>query len=164
MSVSGGRRWRRAATVAAAVVFAGALAAGGRAIVEDLRTAFRQAPTRILPPEIEEQARKIRSRIPPGSVVLYVGNRRPPDTWYSRLWQRALYPTRLVIAEREKSAVVLDRGEAPRATVRQLRDAFSPGFAISAGIPPEDPGFSSHEILPAVPGYPYETWFGELKP
>ncbi|HKF45277.1 MAG TPA: hypothetical protein VKG01_19450 [Thermoanaerobaculia bacterium] len=153
-------------TLAAAAVLLAALGVGARGFASDARLAFGSAPSHAIPPEIQSRAAALRARIPPRESVLYVGNANPPDAWFSRLWQRAFYPTRLVIFEREKSPVVLDLpADLPRPPkLEDLRKAYGIRYAISAGNPPLDPGFASREEIPPVPGYPYAIWFGELKP
>ena len=161
-----GSRWLRAVLVlAAAAVLGSALRVGARGFLSDLKLAFGSAPRRAIPPEIEARAGALRGRVPPGESVLYVGSAKPPDNWFSRLWQRAFYPTRLVIFENEKSAVALDLPSPPRPpSLEELRESYGIRYAISAGNPPADPGFASREEIPRIPGYPYTIWFGELRP
>ncbi len=161
-----GARWRRGPLVAAAAILvAMSLWTGLRGFATDMRVAFRDAPRRAIPPEIEEQARLLKARLQRGESLIYFGNRKPPDIWYSRLWQRALYPTTVLIVERENRAVTLRGQEPPRMpSLEELRKSFSIPLAISAGNPPDDPGFVSHVALPRTPGYPYDLWLGELRP
>lgn len=159
-------RWGRAAlAVVGAIFFVTSLRAGYRGFASDLRLAFGSAPMHAIAPELMDQARMLRRRIPRGDSILYLGNQNPPDNWYSRLWQRALYPRRLLILERAPSAVKLDTAARPRLPgLDELRAAYPIRYAISAGNPPADPGFIAHEELPPVPGFPYAVWFGELAP
>ncbi|HKA36327.1 MAG TPA: hypothetical protein VKH43_05870 [Thermoanaerobaculia bacterium] len=163
---AGGPRWLRAALLlAAAAVFGVSVLVGVRAFRADLRLAFQSAPLFAIPPEIESQVSSLRARIPRGESLLYIGNRTPPDTWFSRLWQRAFYPTRVVIFELEKSPVKLDLPSPARnAGLEELKKLYNIRYAICAGNPPTDPGLRSHSELAAIPGYPYQIWFGELSP
>lgn len=150
---------------AGAVVLATSLWAGVRGFAADIRLAFVDAPRHAIPPEILEQARLLKARIPRDAYVLYVGNQTPPDNWFSRLWQRALYPRRVLILEQGKRAVTLDTKEQLRVKgLEELRAEYSVRYALSAGNPPTDPGFLTREELSRIPQYPYVTWFGVLKP
>lgn len=166
---SGGRgvpRWRHAVLAAAGAILLGTSSwAGISGFAADLRVAFLSAPWHAIPPELSDCARILKARIPREASVIFLGNQNPPDNWYSRLWQRALYPRRLLILERGQSAVQLDTTGRPRMLgFDELRATYPIRYAISAGNPPEDLGFLSHVELPSIPGYPYVNWFGELRP
>lgn len=159
-------RLRQIALVCAGVIVLGtSLRAGIRGFAADLRVAFRSAPLHAIPLELSDCARMLKARIPREASVVFLGNQNPPDNWYSRLWQRALYPRRVLILEPGPGAVELDTAGRPRVPgLDELRAAYSIRYAISAGNPPEDLGFLSHVELPSIPGYPYVNWFGELNP
>ena len=149
---------------AGALVLGASLVTGIRGIAADLRT-VRSAPRHAIPPELAEGVRLIEARVPAGVSIAYLGNQKPPDNWFSRLWQRALYPRRVILFETEPSAVKLDTADQPRVQALEAsRVAYSIRYAISAGSPPRDPGFLSRVELPPIPGYPYVIWFGELAP
>ena len=77
-----------------------------------------------------------------------------PEYWYSRLWQRALYP---------RNEVVIQQPPVPPGRLNELRAKYRARFAVAAGDPPVDPGFLWKVDLGRVNG-PGEAWFGELKP
>jgi hypothetical protein len=145
---------------AGALVLGASLVTGLRGFAADLRQAYRGAPRHAIPPELVEEARMIEARVPAGASIAYVGNQEPPDVWFSRLWQRALYPRRVLLFDTEPRASNQPRVQALEAS----RAAYSIRYAISAGNPPRDPGFLSRVELPPIPGYPYVLWFGELAP
>jgi hypothetical protein len=141
--------------LAAAVVLGTALWTAGVRFVSEIRTVFRDAPRRVIAPEIRAQVAALKTRMPAGAPILYF-DQFPRDHWRSRLWQRAFYPVRLIILEREKAS--------ERPPLETLRRLYSARFALAVGNPPEDPGFAWHEALPPVPGASSTVWFGELKP
>jgi hypothetical protein len=135
--------------VACTVLLAG-LAAGTAGFLEELRAVYRREnASRILTPELAERVRYIRSRIPPEVEILYVSFRQPPDAWHSRLWQRVLYPTRVVIVEGD---------QAPAGPGKAAR------FALAAGNPPPDLAFRWRVAFRPLPGEAETLWFGELSP
>ena len=91
--------------------------------------------------------------MPAGTVVLHLS--AAPEYWYSRLWQRVLYP-------RNETIVMQQPLTAER--VRELRAKYGARFAISAGNPPWDPGYLWKVELGPLPSVPGVTWFGELGP
>ena len=120
-------------------------------IAADLRD-VRSAPRHAIPPELAEGVRLIEARVPAGVSIAYLGNQKPPDNWFSRLWQRALYPRRVILFETEPSAVKLDTADQPRVQALEAsRAAYSIRYAISAGNPPRDPGFLSRVESPRSP-------------
>lgn len=162
---AGSSRLRVLLHLAAAAVLLISVRIGARGFLWDLKAAFGDSPRHTIPPEIEAHVASLRGRIPPGESLFYVGNRQPPDPWFSRLWQRAFYPTRVVIFDAEKNPDVSDLPPQPRpAELERLRKSYAIRYAISAGNPPLDPGFASREELAPIPYYPYAIWFGELRP
>lgn len=141
--------------LAAAAVLATALWTARVAFIPEVRTVFRDAPLQVIAPEIRAQVAALKARMPAGAPILYF-DQYPRNHWNSRVWQRAFYPARLVIVEREKTPERL-----PLETLRRL---YFARFALAVGNPPDDPGFAWHEVLPPLPGAPTTVWFGELKP
>jgi hypothetical protein len=84
--------------------------------------------------------------------VLHVSTK--PEGWFSRLWQRALYP--------DYRTIVVQPWDLPK--LPELRAKYRPRFAISVGQPPVDLGFAWKVDLGVVPGLQGVTWFGELAP
>jgi len=141
---------------AAAAVLAGALAAGGIASVKDLTLAYTWAGPSVFPSTVKTQLQTLRKRLPVGSTVLLVASRSGDVSWYCRLFQRALYPTDVVIVRN----IPLPK----EAALRQLRSRHGIRYAISMGAPPADPGFVAHEDLGPLPAIDDHVWFGELAP
>jgi hypothetical protein len=138
---------------AAALVVGASLFTGARAIVADLRTAFRDAGPSVFTPRDRKQMGTVRDSLPAGASLLLVAT--ADEAWHARLWQRALYPDHTVIV----------RYEPLRADeLQRLRDQYAIHHAISLGDAPPDPGFRSHEDLGTLPGRPARVWFGELEP
>ena len=139
-----------------AVVAAASLASGGRALYQDLSLAFTWAGASVFPPTVQRQLETLRSRIPRGSHVLLVAPFGANGPWYSRLFQRGLYPGVVVIVR------YLPPPDA--AALRRLRRQYDLRYAVSMGDPPTDPGFVAHDDLGPLPGIPDRVWFGELAP
>ena len=132
--------------VALAALASGALAlkhAAGR---------FTQPPRVALPAPLRERLRTVESRLPPGASVFYVTE--VPEYWFSRLWQRALYPDHLTI---------LVEPDVSRRQFEELRARYGVRYAISAGQHPRDPGYA-WKIDLGDDTWAGSTWFGELQP
>ena len=132
--------------VALAALASGALAlkhAAGR---------FTQPPRVALPAPLRERLRTVESRLPPGASVFYVT--AVPEYWFSRLWQRALYPDHLTI---------LVEPDVSRRQFEELRARYGARYAISAGQHPLDPGYA-WKIDLGDDTWAGSTWFGELQP
>jgi hypothetical protein len=159
-------RWRQVILPLAGIVILGvSVTAGVHGFDSDFRLASRSAPRHAIPPELDAEVRRLRTKLPPNASIFFLGYDSPPDVWHSRLWQRALYPTRVVILERQPGAVIPGGTiEDPWAGLRELQRTLSIRYALSAGNPPDDPGFLSRVEMPRIPGYPYIVWFGELRP
>ncbi|HWZ86137.1 MAG TPA: hypothetical protein VN032_08050 [Thermoanaerobaculia bacterium] len=115
------------------------------ALAEPARTAFH--------PLFRAQLDEVRGRLPAGAELLHLS--ASPEYWYSRLWQRALYPDNETILM--QPPLSLDR-------VHALRAKYRARFAISAGDPPFDPGFLWKIDLGPLALGPGQNWFGELAP
>jgi hypothetical protein len=140
-----------AGRVFSVLVGVAALICGVRAIVDEFPVAASPARA-VFSPELKAQVRAVRVRLPPGASVLYVPARQ--ESWFSRLWQRALYPDfRTIVVQ------PWDRTRLP-----EWRAKYRARFAISAGDPPQDLGFVWKIDLGVVPGLQGTTWFGELAP
>jgi hypothetical protein len=128
-----------------------ALLCGIQAFEAEIPTVTSPAKT-VFSPELLAQVRAVKARLPPGASVLYVPAKQ--EGWFSRLWQRALYP--------DFRTIVVQPWDKPR--LAELRAKYGARFAISAGTPPEDLGFVWKTDLGVVPGLQGTTWFGELAP
>lgn len=142
--------------VAAVLVAAASAVSGSLGLARDLRIAFRDAWPSVFPGQFQRQVKTVEETVPPGAVFFHIADasKDPGTGWYSRLWQRALYPRNLVI--------VLLNDLRPE-HLEELRKRYRVRYAISVGTPPIDPGFRWHRELGSVPGS-HQTWFGELRP
>jgi hypothetical protein len=134
------------------LVGAAALACGARALRRDAFV-FTGPPRTPFPSEFRRQFRTVTERLPAGAFVLHLS--ASPESWYSRLWQRALYP--------RNDSIVMQPPLSPE-RVQEMRSKYGARFAISAGDPPFDPGYVWRIDLGRLPKVPSETWFGELGP
>jgi hypothetical protein len=146
-------RWPGVLTgrVFSVLVAVAALFCGVSAIVKEFPVAASPARS-VFSPELKAQVRAVKARLPPGASVLYVPARQ--EAWFSRLWQRALYP--------DFRTIVVQPWDKPR--LAEVRAKYGARFAISAGTPPEDLGFLWKIDLGVAPGLQGTTWFGELAP
>jgi hypothetical protein len=133
------------------LVAAASIVCGARAALHSA-SRFSARPEKVLALEFRDQVRAVQAKVKPGEVILHVS--AAPEFWYSRLWQRALYPRNEVIVL--QPPVTPDR-------LRELRSRYGAHTAISAGDPPVDPGFAWKVDLGRASGAG-ETWLGELRP
>lgn len=133
--------------VGAAAVVCGTSALRRTALV------FASPPQTTLSLQFLAQLQTVTQRLPPGEFVLHLS--ATPEYWYSRLWQRALYP--------RNDSIVMQPPLSPE-RLREMRSKYGVRFAISAGDPPLDPGYLWRIDLGRLPSVPGETWFGELGP
>ena len=147
------RRWQLvlAGRTLSVLVAGAALLCGARAFRRQLPLLTSPAST-VFSPEFRAQVRAVEARLPPGAPVLHVCGRQ--EGWFSRLWQRALYP--------DHRTIVVQPWDVPR--LGELRAKYGARFAISVGKPPVDPGYVWMVDLGQVPDLPGVTWFGELRP
>ena len=134
------------------LVGAAALLCGARALRREAWV-FGGPPQTSFPSPFREQLHTVTERLPPGAFVMHLSS--APEYWYSRLWQRALYP--------RNESVVMQQPLSPE-HLRDIRAKYGARFAISAGDPPYDPGYLWKIRLGSLPGVPGESWFGELAP
>jgi hypothetical protein len=147
------RRWQflLAARTLSVIVAGAALLCGARAFRRQMPFLANPAES-IFSVEFREQLRAVEARLPTGAPVLHVSAEQ--EGWFSRLWQRALYPNH--------KTIVVQPWDIPR--LPELRAKYGARFAISVGKPPVDPGYVWKVDLGKVPGLPGVTWFGELRP
>jgi hypothetical protein len=140
---------------AIAVVFvAAAVWFGGRAIQLELPVVYRYAPRTALPAPFRSQMEVVLRSLPPGAAMLHVSS--VPESWYSRMWERALYPRNAVVS--------LQPPEIDAASVRRARERFGIRFAVSVGNPSPGNGYRWSVPIGTLPGVDGEAWFGELAP
>jgi hypothetical protein len=134
------------------LVGAAALACGARALLREVPV-FSGPPRTPLSPEFRAQIHAVTERLPAGEFVLYLSG--SPEYWYSRLWQRALYP---------RNETILIQPPLGPERLRKMRSKYGARFAIFVGDPPFDPGYLWRIDVGRLPGVPGEMWFGELGP
>jgi hypothetical protein len=134
------------------LVGAAALLCGVRALRREVYL-FDGPPRTAFLPEFRAQLRTVTERLPPGEHVLHLS--ATPEYWYSRLWQRALYP---------RNEAIVMRPPISSERLREIRARYGARFAISAGDPPADPGYLWKVDLGPVPLIRGTSWFGELQP
>jgi hypothetical protein len=135
------------------IVVGASLFTGVRAILADLRVAFRDAGPSVFTPVDRRQMATVQAALPADASLLLVAT--SDEAWHARLWQRALYPEHIVIVR----YTPLRPDELTR-----LRGEYAIRSAISLGLAPPDPGFRSHQDLGSLPGLQSRVWFGELAP
>ena len=129
-----------------------ALTCGARAVaVQAYR--FEGRPFRALHPEFEAQLRTVLQKLPEGACLFHLSTVQ--EDWFSRLWQRALYP---------RNDMILVQPPLTRERIQSLRDRYGVRYAISFGDPPLDPGFLWKVDLGRLPLVHGTDWFGELAP
>ena len=116
--------------------------------------AFRDAPRTALPAPFRAQLETVLEALPPGAAVLHVST--GSESWYSRMWERALYP---------QHAVVYAQAEAlDQESLRRIREPLRIRFAISVGAALPGSRYRWSVPLGPLPGLAEESWFGELAP
>lgn len=135
-----------------AILVAAAALACGALMARHTTTFFAQGPRITLPAPLRERLRAVEGRLPPGAVVFYITD--VPEYWFSRLWQRALYPGHITI--------LVGPDVTPR-RFEELRARYGVRYAISAGQHPRDPGYAWKTDL-GYDTWAGSTWFGELAP
>jgi hypothetical protein len=129
-----------------------AILCGARAIRRSA-TLFEGGLRRVYSPPFLAQLHAVEERVPAGAAVLHLS--AEPEYWYSRLWQRTLYP---------RNTTILVQQPLTRERVRALKAKYGVRYAMSAGDPPWDPGFLWKVDLGPLPSVPGVTWLGELGP
>ncbi len=137
-------------------MLAASVLSGGLELYKDLRVAFRDAGPSVFGPTVRIQLDALRERLPPGASLLLVSAGMTDSAWYTRLFQRGLYPRTI--------AIVRNLPTPDPADLERIRSRYGVRFAISMGNPPPDPGFLTHEDLGPLPGIADRVWFGELAP
>lgn len=145
-----GRSSPRAGRSLATVLVAAQIAATAIAIRDSAPAAYWRHPSPVIPAEQRRDIRFIRGRIPDDEPLLFVSD--GSSRWIPRTWERALSP--------EPVAFVLEKDLGRTEVI--LRRRFGIRWAISAGNPPADPGFSGHWQLEPLPGSAAQYWFGRL--
>jgi hypothetical protein len=146
--------WTVLVRAAAVLVATAAVLFGGRALRLELPVALRDASQSALPPLFRHQMQIVLRSLPPGAAVLHLSSIE--ENWYSRMWERALYPRHAVVS--------LQPPGLDPARIRRASEAFGTRFAISVGDPSPGAGYRWTAPLGRLPGLEQESWFGELNP
>jgi hypothetical protein len=142
----------RIAGALAGIVLTAGTVIGGLSYSREIRTANAWAQQRQVPALVHEQLAEIRRIAPRGSRFIWLN--RTPEFWFSRVWQRLLYPDPMYFVEDHPDL---------ETRFRQTREAHGVQYVFSAGSPPIDPGYRWRISLVPNPGLPGELWFGEVR-
>lgn len=140
---------------AAAIFVAAALWTGTRALYLDLTLAFRDAGPSNIPASVRRQIESIERRVPAGAPILLVSPPLGDDLWWTRLFQRALYPRHATLI---RYAPPLTPADADA-----LRRHWSIRYGLAFGAAPSpDLGFLRAENLGTLPGASDGVWLGAM--
>ncbi len=143
---------QRIVALCGSLVLAASVTSGVSAFRRELSVVFQFAHQQQVPPILDQQLHQVRQLAPEGSKFLWVNE--VPEEWFSKLWQRLLYP----------DPVFILHGETQLAnTLPALREQFDIRYAFSAGSSPLDPGYKWYIRMDPPPGAQGELWFGELR-
>ncbi|HEY1433909.1 MAG TPA: hypothetical protein VGG65_00960 [Thermoanaerobaculia bacterium] len=137
----------------AAIVVAASIAAGARALRADLIIAFRDAGPSNTPASVARQLEAIRRLAPPGAPILLVAPAAGDDLWYTRFFQRALYP---------RNAVLIRYLPFARKDADTLRRHWKISHGVAFGAAPTDLGFLGPEDLGTLPASLDRVWAGAM--
>ena len=136
-------------------MFAATVGIGAVALYRDLQTAFLFAGPSNVPASIRRQVEAIERRVPPGQPILLLSATLPDELWYTRLFQRVLYP---------RNEVLIRYLPLTRADADTLRNGRSIGYAIAFDAEPPDRSFRAVEDLGPLPAMAHRVWVGERTP
>jgi hypothetical protein len=140
---------------AAALVVGASLVAGVKADLADTVIAFRDAGPSVFHPSVSRQIDEIRQEVPAGETILLVSASRTDGSWYTRLFQRALYPRNDVIVR----YLPFTSAEAER-----VRRAWPIRYGIVFDVAPSSLDLLDRRDLGALPAMPDHVFFGKLAP
>lgn len=153
-----GTGWRalsvrqRIVAVCGSLVLAASVTSAGSAFRRELPVVFQFAHHQQIPPILHSQLHQVRQLAPAGSKFVWVNE--APEEWFSKIWQRLLYP----------DPVFIVHGEAQVAnTLPALRAQYDIRYAFSAGSSPLNPGYKWYITMAPPPGAQGDLWFGELR-
>jgi hypothetical protein len=131
------------------------LLCGVRAVARDATRALRDAGPSNFPATVTRQLDEIRREIPAGETILLVSASATDGAWYTRLFQRALYPRNEVVVR----YLPFSSGDAD-----QLRSKWSIRFGIELAPEPSSLAFAEHRDLGPLPAMPDRVFLGVLAP
>jgi hypothetical protein len=128
---------------------------GVRALAADFDLAFHVAGRSVFPPSIVRQLDAIRAKVPPGAPILLLSASSTDGSWWTRLFQRALYPRNVVIVRYEPL---------PPDALSRLRRDWRCGWGLVLAKEPTSVALANPEDLGNLPGMPDRVWLGMLPP
>ena len=138
---------------AAALVLLASLVSGTRALVRAYDRAFHEAGLSVFPPSVVRQIEQVRAEVPPGEGILLVSASNTDGSWYTRLFQRALYP---------RNAVVVRYLPLSGSDASALRRTRPLRYGVSLSPAPAALDFATVRDLGALPAMPDHVWIGAL--
>ena len=140
---------------AGALVLAASVVAGARAIVLDATIAFRDAGPSVFPDSVVRQVEEVRREVPPGETILLVSESRTDGSWYTRLFQRALYP---------RNDVVVRYLPLSPEDIVSVRRAWSIHHGLEFDAAPSSLALQHPKDLGALPAMPDHVFLGSMTP
>lgn len=140
---------------AGAVVLVASLVCGVRARSRDATRAFRDAGPSNFPSTVTRQIDEIRREVPAGETILLVSASATDGAWYTRLFQRALYPRNDVVVR----YLPLSSRDADG-----LRRKWSIRHGVELAPEPSSLAFTEHRDLGPLPAMPDRVFIGVLAP
>ncbi len=139
----------------AAAVLGASLWCGVRALARDYDRAFHVAGHSVFPESVVHQIDAIRRAVPPGQSILLLSESHDDGAWYTRLFQRALYPRNRVVVRYQPLGAAL--------FARDRKDwAIGWGLLLApeaSALPLDRP-----VDLGTLPAMPDRVWLAPLKP
>jgi hypothetical protein len=124
-------------------------------MVLDATIAFRDAGPSVFPATVTRQLEEIRGKIPAGETILLVSASATDGAWYTRLFQRALYP---------RNDVVVRYPPFSRQDEGVLRRKWPIHFGVELAPEPSRLDFADHRDLGPLPAMPDRVFIGTLAP
>jgi hypothetical protein len=140
---------------AGALVLTASAVCGVRAMVGDATTAFRDAGPSVFPDSVIRQVEEIRRDVPPGEAILLVSESHTDGAWYTRLFQRALYPRNDVVVR----YLPLSPGK-----VASVRRIWSIHNGLEFDATPSSLALQHPKDLGALPAMPDHVFLGSVTP
>ncbi|HKD18961.1 MAG TPA: hypothetical protein VKG23_14000 [Thermoanaerobaculia bacterium] len=140
---------------AGALVLTASVVCGVRAMVYDATNAFRNAGPSVFPDSVIRQVDEIRREVAPGESILLVSASQTDGSWYTRLFQRALYP---------RNDVVVRYLPLSARDVASVRRVWSIHHGLELDTAPKSLALQHPEDLGALPAMPDHAFLGSVTP
>jgi len=124
-------------------------------MARDATIAFRDAGPSVFPSSVVRQVEEIRSAVPPGEAILLVSASRTDGSWYTRLFQRALYP---------RNPVVVRYLPLSARDIEALRRSWPIRYGMLLDVAPSSLALDPPRDLGALPAMPDHLFFGAVRP